>query len=269
MGWGEEPSLANRTFVVTGAASGIGAETTAELMRRGAYVIGVDRTRVDKADEWRSVDLLERRSIADLVEDLPSGLNGLANIAGLPPSAPPADVLKVNLRSLQILTELVIPKLADGASIVNLASSAGNRWREAIDQIIEFESVTWDEIEAFAERHKLGDVGRSYFFSKEGLIVWTMKNRWTWIDRGIRMNAVSPGPVDTPILPDFIATLGPRAERSLQATERPGKPSDIAPVVAFLLSDGSAWFRGSNLTPDGGLSSHMTLGELGLADKPN
>ena len=269
MGWVEEASLADRTFVVTGAASGIGAETTAELMRRGAYVIGVDRTRVDEADEWRSVDLLERSSIADLVESLPSGLNGLANIAGLPPSAPPADVLKVNLRSLQILTESVVPKLADGASIVNLASSAANRWKEGIDQIIEFESVEWDDIEAFAERHEMGDVGRSYFFSKEGLVVWTMKNRWTWIDRGIRINAISPGPVDTPILSDFIATLGPRAERSLNATERLGRPSDIAPVVAFLLSDGSAWFRGSNLTPDGGLSSHMILGELGLADKPS
>ena len=41
--------------------------------------------------------------------------------------------------------------------------------------------------------------------------------------------------------------------------------ADIAPVVAFLMSDESSWFRGANLTPDGGLSSHMTLKEVGLA----
>jgi len=74
-----ELSPADRSFVVTGAASAIGAETTAELMRRDAHVIGVDRNRVDEADDWRSVDLLERSSIADLVESLPFGLNGLAH----------------------------------------------------------------------------------------------------------------------------------------------------------------------------------------------
>jgi NAD(P)-dependent dehydrogenase (short-subunit alcohol dehydrogenase family) len=51
-----------------------------------------------------------------------------------------------------------------------------------------------------------------------------MQNRWTWRDRRIRMNSVSPGPVDTPILPDFIA---------------------------------SAWIRGTNIACDGGLSTHL------------
>ena len=70
-----------------------------------------------------------------------------------------------------------------------------------------------------------------------------MQNRWTWRDRGIRMNSVSPGPVDTPILPDFIETLGERAEEDMRVMDRPGCPSDIAPVVAFLLSDGAGWIR--------------------------
>ncbi len=90
-------------------------------------------------------------------------------------------------------------------------------------------------------------------------MVWTMRNRWRWRDRGIRMNAVSPGPVDTPILPDFVATLGERAEIAMRVMDRHGTPQDIAPVVAFLLSDEAAWFRGANLTPDGGMSSHYLL----------
>lgn len=257
--------LTGRTIVVTGAASGIGAETSVELRRRGAHVIGVDRNPVEVADEWIAADLGDLGSIESLVDALPSEMSGLANIAGLPPTAPPEEVIKVNLRGPQILTRGLIPKLADGASIVNLASSAGNRWHESLAQILEFESVEWDEIKQFAASNNMDQEGRSYFFSKEALVVWTMQNRWTWLDRGIRMNAVSPGPVETPILPDFIATLGPRAKQSIGATERPGLPSDVAPVVAFLMSDDSGWFRGANLTPDGGLSSHMTLKDVGLA----
>ena len=67
-----------------------------------------------------------------------------------------------------------------------------------------------------------------------------MQNRWTWRDRGIRMNSVSPGPVDTPILGDFLQTLGARAEEDRRVMDRPGTPKDIAPVIAFLLSDLSA-----------------------------
>jgi NAD(P)-dependent dehydrogenase (short-subunit alcohol dehydrogenase family) len=47
--------------------------------------------------------------------------------------------------------------------------------------------------------------------------------------------------------------------------DRFGRPSDVAPVVAFLLSDDAAWFRGANLTPDGGMGSHLDLEPFGLA----
>lgn len=255
-------NLAGKTIVVTGAASGIGEETAADLQRRGAHVIGVDRRPAATLEEWVETDLLDRESLDSLVARIPEGIDGLANIAGLPPTARPADVLKVNFRSIQLLTRGLIPKMSDGASIVNLASSAANRWAEALDEIVEFDNVEWDDIDAFARRHQMERDGRSYFFSKEALLVWTMRNRWTWIDRGIRMNAVSPGPIDTPILSDFIATLGPRAQRSVDTTERIGRPADVAPTVAFLLSDDSEWFRGANLTPDGGLSAHMLLTQL-------
>ena len=256
--------LDHKVVVVTGAASGIGAETAAELRRQGARVVGVDRHRVDGVDLALKADLTNRESISALIDELPSGLDGLANIAGLPPTAPPGNVLKVNLRGLQLLTEGLIGKLADGASIVNLASSAANRWRDHLEEIIAFDTTAWEDIDGFAARHKMEVEGRSYFFSKEALVVWTMRNRWRWIERGIRMNAVSPGPIDTPILPDFISSLGPRARRSIEATERLGTPADVAPVVAFLLSDEAAWFRGATLTPDGGLSAHMQLREHGL-----
>ena len=67
-------------------------------------------------------DLADRSSIDRLVAALPSGAHGLANIAGLPPTRPADAILKVNLVGLKYLTTQLVPKLSDGASIVNLAS---------------------------------------------------------------------------------------------------------------------------------------------------
>jgi NAD(P)-dependent dehydrogenase (short-subunit alcohol dehydrogenase family) len=66
--------------------------------------------------------------------------------------------------------------------------------------------------------------------------------------------------VDTPILGDFLQTLGARAEEDRRVMDRPGTPKDIAPVIAFLLSDLSSWIRGTNIPTDGGMSSNILCG---------
>ena len=218
-----------QSYVITGVASGIGAETVNQLRSQGAKIIGVDRNPSDNCDEFYQADLSNPDSIASLVKDLPSGTNGLANIAGVPPTAPAHVVLSVNLIGLRMLTDLLIPKLSDGASIVNLASLAGFGWSNAVDQVKAALALDFDsDIPEFCESNDLTRPGgRSYFLSKEALIVWTMQNRWTWQDRGIRMNSVSPGPVDTPILADFIETLGERAAEDMRVMDRPGTPKNI------------------------------------------
>lgn len=258
-------SVTDKTIVVTGAASGIGEETAAELRRRGAVVIGVDKDPASGVDELFEADLSDRDSIDDLIARLPRDIAGLCNIAGVAPTQPGELVLRVNTLALRHLTVAMEPKLADGASIVNLASMAGNGWRDNIDQVRELLAADWSTIAEFVERHGLLTGPRSYFLSKEAVIVWTMQSRWAWRDRGIRMNCVSPGPVDTPILEDFLETLGERAQESVRNMDRFGRPSDVAPVVAFLLSDEARWFRGANITPDGGMGAHLALKRHGLA----
>jgi NAD(P)-dependent dehydrogenase (short-subunit alcohol dehydrogenase family) len=169
------------------------------------------------------------------------------------------------LVGLKRLTVGLIPKLADGASIVNVASLAGLEWPNHLDAIRAAADLTLDRdnVKQFCRDHAIGR-DRSYFFTKEALIVWTMQNRWTWRARGIRMNSVSPGPVDTPILKDFLETLGARAEEDMRTMDRPGRPDDIAPVVAFLLSDGAAGIRGANLPVDGGMFAHIQAGMHGF-----
>ncbi len=258
--------LDGKTIIVTGCSSGIGLETARLIKSLGGDVIGVDRNMTaEHVDELYRADLGDRRVIQALVKALPRGAHGIVNAAGVPPTAPAETVLKVNLVGLKYFTEQMIERLADGASIVNLASLAGIGWPESLDAVRASDDLDFDGVADFIRTHRVGnDGGRSYFFSKEALIVWTMRRRWTWRARGIRMNAVSPGPVDTPILKDFIDTLGARAEEDMRVMDRPGRPADIAPVVAFLLSDLSGWIRGTNIPVDGGMSSHVLCQRHGL-----
>ena len=255
--------LSGKTVIVTGAASGIGRATASDLQRRGAVVIGVDRNPTPEANESFEVDLSDPGSIDDLVSRLPEGADGLCNIAGVPPTMPGELVLKVNFLGLRRLTLGLVDRMADGASIVNLASMAGNGWRDNIGQVMELLNGDYDAVNALVERYDIGTGARSYFLSKEAVIVWTMEHRWTWRSRGIRMNCVSPGPVETPALEAFIETLGRRAMESIRNMDRFGRPEDVTPTVAFLLSDDAAWYCGANLTPDGGMGSHLELRRYG------
>lgn len=252
--------LSGSRIVVTGVASGIGRATATHLRTLGAWVIGVDVRSSDVADSNLEADLSDPGQIDALVAEMEPGASGLCNVAGVPPSAPPELVLALNAKGLERLTIGLAAKLADGASIVNIASSAGSGWPDRLDSLRAFDEVAFDpdSLRAFAVDHELLDEGASYFFSKEFVVTWTMRNRWRWRDRGIRVNTVSPGPVDTPALSDFVATLG-RARRMMELMDRPGQPEEIAPVIAFLLSDASDWIRGTNIAVDGGMTSHLAM----------
>lgn len=258
--------LTNKKIVVTGAASGIGAESAREIQKAGGIVIGVDLNKPqENIDHYVRADLTNPESIESAVGDIPHGIDGICNIAGLPPTKERARVIRVNFLGLRHFTELMIDKLNNNASIVNMASLAGFEWYKSGDQIKALLAHRdFNSVDELCDRIGIPDKdGRSYFFSKETLIVWTMMNRWTWRARGIRMNCVSPGPVETPILPDFISTLGERAEEDFRVMDRPGNPKDIAPLVAFLCSDGSSWIRGANIPCDGGMYQHILCGSHG------
>lgn len=257
--------LNGNSIVVTGVASGIGKAIAVDLAARGARVVGVDIAASDFVDTHHQVDLSDPGQIDALLDEIRPGANGLCNVAGVPPSGKPELVLALNAKGLERLTVGLAPKLAEGASIVNIASSAGSGWANRTEALKEFDDVPFEltALEQFAIDHDLLEKGSSYFFSKEFVITWTMRNRWRWRDRGIRVNSVSPGPVDTPALKDFIETLG-RAKRMMELMDRAGRPEEIAPVVAFLLSAESGWIRGANIAVDGGMTSHLAMEQHGL-----
>ena len=252
--------LNGKKIIVTGAASGIGAETAKTIKAQCATVIGMDINEPRaNVDQYIKVDFSDPASIEEAVAKVPAGIDALCNIAGLPPTKNRVLVIKVNFLGLRHFTELMIAKLNDGASIVNVASLAGLGWPDAGEQIKNLIALRdFNAVEALCEQNDVTqEGGRSYFYTKETLIVWTMMNRWTWRDRRIRMNCISPGPVETPILPDFLETLGERAAEDAKVMDRPGRPTDIAPVIAFMCSDGSDWIRGANIPVDGGMYQHV------------
>lgn len=257
--------LHGKTIVVTGVASGIGAQTAKVLKHQGAKVIGLDReSQAQNVDQYIKLDLLDKNTIDVAIKQIDK-IDGLCNVAGLPPTFDRNRVMTVNFVALRYLTEGLLTKMNDGGSIVNVASLAGIGWPQSVDAINDtLANINFDNVEEYCNKHNI-EGPKSYFFSKEALLVWTMANRWSWRERGIRMNCVSPGPVDTPILKDFVETLGERAEEDMKVMDRAGTPEDIAPVIAFLLSDQSAWIRGVNIPTDGGMSSHVMAKMNGFA----
>jgi NAD(P)-dependent dehydrogenase (short-subunit alcohol dehydrogenase family) len=239
--------------VVTGAASGIGAATVARLVAGGSSVIGIDR---QAARDCPTVlcDLARPETIDAAVGELPSELGGLANVAGVPGTFPAELVMRVNVLGLRHLSEALLPRLVPGSAVVNVASVAAVRDPAPREQVAELLATrSFDAGLEWCLEHPL-DAPAAYRFSKQVLIEWTLQAAATWRRQGVRVVSVSPGVVDTPILPDFRASMGDDAiDTATAEAGRLAEPDDIAPVITFLLSPEARWVNGVDLRVDGGL----------------
>ena len=247
-----------KTIVITGSSSGIGAETARLLRLQGARVIGMDRNDPTiTLDGFVKADLSEQATIDAAFKQLPERFDALCNVAGVPGTAPVDLVARVNYLGLRHLSARALDRLPEGGSIVNISSILGAEWparldaHKALAETPSFEAgLAW-----LARRPVPQETCYQYF--KEALIVWTITQSQKWfLQRGVRMNCVAPGPVFTPILGDFVTMLGEeRVQKDAHRMKRPALADEIAPVVAFLCSDAARWVSGINLPVDGGLAS--------------
>ncbi len=248
--------FSEKTFIVTGTSRGLGAETARKLTEAGAQVIGMDLNETtENVVQYIPLDLANPASIQAAAAQIGNEpIHGLCNIAGVAPTLPPALVVKINFLGTRMLTEAIAPKLADGASIVNVASGTGMGWARNIEtHKVLFDLGLQDDIEAFCTEYEIVK-GNCYHFSKEAVIAWTIQQWKAWEDRQIRMNAVSPGPIETPLLPDFLSDMTP-PDAPMFEMSRNGTPEEIADVILFLAHETSRWINAANIPVDGGLAA--------------
>lgn len=250
-------TVGDRHIVVTGGASGIGAAAVRLFRAEGARVTVIDRNDPgDLAHRWIAADLSDLTAIATL--DPGDRIDALVNAAGLPPRAgAEAMTLRVNAAALITLSEHLLDRMGPGTAIVNMASKAGGHWRENLAQVHRLLArIPGGDLDAFARDETLDSV-RAYDLSKEAVIVWGLANVARLRKRGIRVNAVSPAAVETPILGAFMSAFGERATRGVAIAGRAGRPEEIAEVIAFLASSRASWVTGCNIECDGGLTAEL------------
>jgi NAD(P)-dependent dehydrogenase (short-subunit alcohol dehydrogenase family) len=249
----------SRKVVVTGGASGIGAAVVEVFAEDGDEVTVVDRASRDEASggtsakHWIACDLSDQGSIDRAVEEIPNGVDVLCNVAGISGVAPVRTVMAVNFLAVRHLTDSLAPAIAPGGSVVTLASTAGWRWRDALDELTQLTGISgWDESLAWAEAN-LPTGYDAYERSKQAVIVWTSVAAQQYLGR-FRVNCVSPGPVETPLLADFYQSMGHEELDPLTARGggRNGTPKEIANVVRFLAGPASSWINGTDIVVDAG-----------------
>lgn len=260
--------LLGKTIVITGISSGIGARVGELAQALGADVIGVDINEPARPlDAFIKADIGSAQGMAEIVDTLPQRFDALCNVAGVSGVTGAARTLAINFYGLRELAQTVAPRLREGGAVVNVASIAGYGWRANLERAKAFVSAPgFPDLAKLLAAHEVPDA-EAYPLSKELLLLWTMRaaHEPLFKERGLRVNAVSPGPVTTPILKEFRAIFGdPRVDDDIARVGRAGVAPDIAPPVLFLCSDGARWINGANLPVDGGLEASINASVLGF-----
>ncbi|ORA81969.1 short-chain dehydrogenase [Mycolicibacter kumamotonensis] len=251
-----------RKVVVVGAGSGIGAAAATHFHQRGDFVLAVDvRPPSTPASRYESCDLRDPAAIAAFTGRIGDGWDLLAHVAGLPGTAPAADVLTVNYLGMRLMTEGMLPRLRPGGAVVAVASTAALGWEQRIEVL----NGLLDAGDADAVlRWQAGQdpAFPVYTTSKQAMILYAKRLAATARAKyGVRINTVSPGPVETPILPDFERSMGKELLDTVRATVgRHAAVDDIVPLIDFLGSPDAGWITGQDILVDGGFITSITAG---------
>jgi NAD(P)-dependent dehydrogenase (short-subunit alcohol dehydrogenase family) len=253
----------DKVYLVTGASSGIGDATARRLIENGCRVVTVDiKEPSAPVAEHHECDLSDRDSIDSVLESLQGPYASLLNIAGVPDTVGDELTMRVNFFGLRHLTECLWDRIEDGGTVVNVASIAGNNWRKRREILNAMLDTTDFEGALQWWRANQANLGiDAYTFSKEAVVMYTMRLAGRGLGRGIRVNDVGPGPVETPLLPDFTDAVGSDVMRKMiGGVGRAAQPEDIAEALVVLAEGRMGWVNGQHLVVDGGLTAGLSSG---------
>ena len=241
--------LENKVCVITGAAGGIGTATVALFQREGATVVGVDLAANAPGDLSLRVDVTQEDQVANMyarTHEAFGRVDVLFNNAGISPTEDGSTlhttaevwqrVQDINLKGVFLCCKHGIPHLlaSGGGSVINTAS--------------------------FVAVMGAGTSQISYTASKGGVLALSRELGVELARRGVRVNALCPGPVDTPLLRELFASDPEQAARRLVHIPmgRFARADEIAQGALFLASDDASYVTASTFLVDGGLSGAYT-----------
>ncbi|GAA3516199.1 coniferyl-alcohol dehydrogenase [Aeromicrobium panaciterrae] len=253
---------AGSVAVVTGAASGIGHATASRLIELGARVIGLDRdVGAPQGVDLRVTDVTDRASVLAALADLTS-IDRLFNCAGVTGAAGPETTLRVNVFGLRDVIDMVLPLMPDGGSITNIASVGGWKWDKNFELVQGFlATVGIDDLGDWCTDHAELLAPSAYPFSKQCVVVETLLRCAELAPREIRVNAICPGLVDTPMLGSAPAGRGYVSAFPLPFG-RMTTADEQASVLVYLGGPDAGAVSGVILPTDQGLLASVRVGAL-------
>jgi NAD(P)-dependent dehydrogenase (short-subunit alcohol dehydrogenase family) len=240
--------------LVVGAASGMGAAAAEVVQDAGAEVVGMDFADITlPGAKAIHVNLADKASIDTAVEQVGGPVHAVFSCAGVADGTP--GIEKINFIGHRYLIDLLLDRdmLGRGAAIGFISSAAGLGWEPNLPLLKEYLDIAdFDAASQWAQEHGKAD----YMHSKQAICAYVAREAMSFLKRGIRINAICPGPTDTPLAQankDVWLGFGQdyRAETGVEAAT----PLEQAYPLVFLCSDAASAITGQTLITDAGYFS--------------